>query len=277
MARKSGTPNPAPVKKAPKKALSPHHFPIKEKDKLFCAKWLEHFDAPRAYKEAGFQPGRKAGARALAKLERFAEYLRPIREQKSREVAKRLDVNQADVLETMARKAMFNPADFIEKGEKPMTRTVKTAGPKGEVIETEEVIMWDGKPVYPTRWKPLYDLTREQLSTVQIEGSLAGQLQYRLPSVREQHQYLSSLGRQLGMFLEKIIWEQHQHRHQHAHLHLDDVPTAQIQKVTRELLPLVDFEFAQQLGFTREEYDAAIGAQALEGGGVLMPETAAGK
>lgn len=272
MAGKSRAPNSKPVK-AKKKAFSPHHFPIKEADKVFCAKWLEHFDAPRAYKEAGFKGGRKHGTRALLKLERFAEYLRPIREAKTREVAKSLDVEQADVLQTMARKALFNPQDFIERGAKPMTRTVTKKDAAGAEVATEEVIMWEGKPVYPTRWKPIYELTREQLSSVQIESSVAGALQYRLPNAREQHTYLSSLGRQLGMFLEKIIYENHQHRHLHAHLHLDDVPTSKILSLTRDLMPLVGPEFAKQLGFTEAEIEEANEPQT----GVLMPEPAAGK
>lgn len=273
MAGKSRAQNSKPVK-AKKKALSSHHFPVKEADKVFCARWLEHFDTLRAYKEAGFKGHRKAGTRALAKLERFAEYLRPIREAKTREVAKSLDVEQADVLQTMARKALFNPADFIEKGDKPMTRTVTSKHPKtGVDITSEEVIMWEGKPVYPTRWKPIYELTREQLSSVQIDGTLAGALQYRLPNAREQHTYLSSLGRQLGMFLEKIIYEQHQHRHLHAHLHLDDVPTSKILSLTRDLMPLVGPEFAKQLGFTEAEIEDANKPQT----GVLMPEPVTGK
>jgi hypothetical protein len=271
VAGKGRAKNSAPVKKkAVKRPLSSHHFPIRESDKVFCARWLEHFDTPRAYKEAGFKGGRKAGTRALAKLERFAEYLRPLREAKSREVAKSLDVEQADVLQTMARKALFNPQDFIERSETPMTRTVRKKDAKsGAEVESEEVLTWEGKPVHATRWKPIHELTREQLATVHVTGSVGGVLQYRLPDPREQHQYLSSMGRQLGMFLEKIIWENHQHRHLHAHLHLDDVPTSKILALTQDLMPLVGPEFAQQLGFTKEEYEEATKVP----GGVLMPET----
>jgi hypothetical protein len=245
-------------------ATSPHHFPIDARDKLFCERWLEHFDGPRAYSEAGFKGSRKKGERAQKKLTRFAEYLRPLREAKARVVAERLEVEQSDVLEAMARKAAFKLADFIEVAPTPITYEEKDA--QGAV--TVKTRMWEGKPIHATRMKPIEALTPQQLASVEVTGSLGGVLQYRLPTTREQHTYLKSLGEQLGMFLQKVIWENHQHRHLHAHLHLEDVPTTKILQLTRDLMPLVGPDFAAQLGFTKEEFD-----EASQAGGVLMPET----
>jgi hypothetical protein len=75
------------------------------------------------------------------------------------------------------------------------------------------------------------------------------------------------LGKQVGMFLEKIILENRQVLHQHAHLHLENVPSELLDKLRLQLLPLVGDDFARQLGFTPQEVEEAAKTQ-----GVLMPD-----
>lgn len=69
------------------------------------------------------------------------------------------------------------------------------------------------------------------------------------------------------MFMDKIILENRQTLHQHAHLHLENVPSATLEQLRNQLLPLVGADFARQLGFTPQEVEEA--AKTL---GVLMPE-----
>jgi hypothetical protein len=231
------------------------HGPLTDQDKLFCQRWLEHFDRNRAYTEAGFKPHPKQLATlAQRKLDRFSEYLRPIQEAKARELAKTLVVDQEQVLQAMARKAVFNPLDYVERTAAPLTE--KMTNDKGVVTEGP-VLTWDGKPIYGERLKPFSDLTPEQAATVEVTGVVGGRVQYRLPTIREQHQHLTSIGRQYGMFMDKLILERHLHKHKHAHLHLDDVPTTNLQNLTMQLLPLVGAEFANRLGFTQEEIEQA--------------------
>lgn len=245
-----------------RKAISSHPFPRTEKDQIFCDRWLEHFDHLRAWREAGFTKG-NSGWRALNKLKRFAEYLRPLREAKAKVLGEKLALNQADILQAMARKAMVKPGEFVERSAEPLMMETKKNG-KTLVIPRE----WQGKPLYGERLKPYCDLTPEQQAVVEILSDASGVIRYRLPSITEQHTYLTSLGRQFGMFLEKLIMEQHKHthEHQHAHLHLDAVSTTQLRALGRQLLPYVAPEFAARLGFSSEDF-----AEASRAGAPLMP------
>jgi Terminase small subunit len=231
------------IKKRPKQ-LGPQN----DRDKLFCERWLIHFDKDRAYKEAGFKWGPSAGSMALQKLEKFADYLRPIRDAKAKLVAERLMIDQDQVLQGMVKKVFFDPTSFYERSPAPLTKTVKVEGK-----DVEQVRTWHGTPVYGERLKPYSELTPEQRAVVEITNETGDQIRYRLPTIREQHTYLTSLGRQFGMFAEKLIIERHQHKHQHHTLDFANVPTAKLNALTRQMLPMVDLEFAQMLGFTPED------------------------
>lgn len=224
--------------------------PQTDRDKAFCERWLIHFDKDRAYKEAGFKWSTNGGHAALSKLERFADYLRPIREAKAKLVAERLMIDQDQVLQGMVKKVFFDPTTFFERSAQPLKHMVAAAG-KSEKVE--EVRTWHGAPVYAERLKPYSDLTPEQRAVVEITSDAGDQIRYRLPTIREQHTYLTSLGRQFGMFAEKLIIERHQHKHQHHTLDFANVPTAKLNALTRQMLPLVDLEFAQMLGYTPED------------------------
>jgi hypothetical protein len=115
--------------------------------------------------------------------------------------------------------------------------------------------------------KPYSDLTPEQQAVVEITSQEGDRIRYRLPSIREQHMYFTSIGRQFGLFAEKLILERHNHQHTHQHLTFEGVPSTKLVSLTRQLLPLVGLEFAQTLGYTAEDVEAASKDE-----GVLMPE-----
>lgn len=244
---------PVTRKKATRATAKTPIAPKKEQDKLFCKKYLEHFDRQRAYKEAGFggPPGIIA-QNSARKLNRFEAYLRPLQEAKAREVAKALVLDQETILQAMSRKAVFDPGDYVEKSAEPLLETVKDG--KAKVTRTR---MWHGKPIYGERMKPFHELTAEQRMTVEITGTVGDQVQYRLPTTREQHMAQVAIGRQFGMFLDKLIIERHQSKGAHNTLQLNDVPTGQLQALTMELLPFVGQEFASRLGFTLEDIEEA--------------------
>jgi hypothetical protein len=229
--------------------------PQTDRDKLFCERWLIHFDKDRAYKEAGFKWNPSSGGnQALNKLEKFADYLRPIRDAKAKLVAERLLIDQDQVLQGMVKKVFFDPTTFFERSTEPLKHMVAVEGAKEK---QEQVRTWHGQPVYAERLKPYSDLTPEQRIVVEITSDTGDQIRYRLPTIREQHSYLTSLGRQFGLFAEKLIIERHQHKHQHHTLDFTNVPTAKLNALTRQMLPLVDLEFAQMLGYTPEDVAAA--------------------
>jgi len=237
------------VKKRPRERL-----PQTDAEHLFCERWLIHFDKDRAYSEAGFNPRSMGGTGPGIMLERFAEYLRPIREAKIKLMAQRLVVDSDKIIAGMSQKVFFDPTTFYERASKPIMEWVDVPGCK---LEVERVVTWDDKPVYEERLKPYSDLTPEQQAVVQITSTKGGRIHYRLPTIAEQHTYLTTLGRQLGMFAEKIILERHNHQHTHQHLSFDGVPTGKLQALTRQMLPLVGLEFAKQLGYTEAEVEAA--------------------
>ena len=248
--------------KGGKKRIYSHGFPTRELDQKFCERWLVHFDKNRAYMEAGFKAYRKSiGTMSQKKIERFAEYLRPLQEAKARAVAQRLAIGQEDVLKAMAAKAVFDPGDFVERSTEQLF--TEKIGKGKRVIR--KPVFWNGQPVFEERLKPFSELTQAQRMSVEVISDAAGRIHYRLPGVQDQHQYLTSIGRQLGLFHEKLIMERHNHTHRHATLNLDGVPTEKLDQLVRMLLPMAGNEFAALLGFTAEEVQAA----ALEEGVIM--------
>lgn len=230
-----------------------HTAPTRDRDKLFCRKWLDHFDKDRAYREAGFKiaKAKKISYYSTRKLKRFMEYLRPRQEAKAREVAKLITLDQESILKAMARTAVFDPGDYIERGGQIIDE--KGSGKnKRDVPRT-----WEGKPVYRERMRPFHALTPEQREMVEVTGIIAAEVQYRLPTIRERHTAQLALGRQFGMFLDKLIIERHQSRGAHNQLALANVPTPELQRITYQLLPYVGQEFASRLGFTLEDIEEA--------------------
>lgn len=242
--------------------------PQTDQEKLFCTRWLIHFDKDRAHREAGYAQHANRGHQAISLLERFADYLRPIQEAKAKLIAERLVVDSEAVLKEMTSRVFFDPTEFYEITDEPLTELVKVAGKREK---EERVRTWNGQPVYGERMKPYADLTAGQRRVVEVTGETGGRIQYRLPTIREQHQFLTSIGRQYGMFAEKLIMERHNHQHTYHHLSFQNVSTEKLQLLTRQMLPLVGLEFAQSLGFTAAEVEEASVEE-----GVLMPARAAG-
>ena len=59
------------------------------RDVAFCKAWLKHLDPRKAWTEAGYSSRNKAWARiAQIKLVRFSNYLKPLQEAKSIQVAR---------------------------------------------------------------------------------------------------------------------------------------------------------------------------------------------
>lgn len=244
-------------KKATRATAGKPTAPKTERDKLFCKRYLEHFDRQRAYGEAGFKSSKPGNAaqQSARKLNRFQEYLRPLQEAKSRELARVLVVEQETILQAMSRKAVFDPGDYVEKTDKPLTEEVTDEKDAKKTVT--RVREWHGKPIYGERMRPFHELTETQRMTVEIIGISDGQVQYRLPSTREQHTAQVALGRQFGMFLDKLIIERHQSKAAHNVLQLQNVPTGQLQHITAQLLPFVGQEYASRLGFTLEDIEDA--------------------
>ncbi len=228
--------------------------PVTDADKMFCERWLIHHDKDRAYREAGFNPNGSDGTRAGAKLEKFAEWMRPVWEAKAKIMAERLAVDAEKVVNGMAQKAFVDPSSFYERTSQPLEEWVDVPDCK---LEVTRPVTWDGKPVYGERLKPYSDLTPEQQAAVEITGTEGGRIHYRLPNIKEQHQYLSSLGTQIGLFAQKLIIERHTHRHTHQHLTFEGVPSTKLASLQRAMLPLVGVEFARRLGYTAEEVEKA--------------------
>lgn len=245
------------IKKRPK-LLGPQT----DQQKTFCERWLIHYDKDRAWREAGYSPNSRPGAIDL--LNRFADYLRPIREAKAKLVAERIMVDSEAVLQKMVKQTFFDPTGFYERSSEPLTEWIKVPRKKEKI---EQVMTWDGKPVYGERMKPYSELTPEQQAVVEITRTDGDRIQYRLPSISERHTSLTSLGRQFGMFAEKLIVEKHNHQHQHHHLDFSGVPSEKLADLTRRMLPLVGIEFARQLGYTPEDMEAAAREE-----GVIIPQ-----
>ena len=249
----------------PKKKNTDLGTPRSDRDRKFCERYLVHFDKDRAYREAGFATkGQGTASReSAAKLAKFADYLRPFKDAKARILAERLAIDSETVLKAMAQKVFFDPSGFYERTNKPLTEWTK---PRGKKEPVEQVQTWNGEPIYGERLKPYSDLTPEQRAIVQITSDTGGVIRYRLPTIVEQHQYLTSLGRQFGMFAEKLIVERHNHKHVHHSLTFENVPTQKLVNLERQLLPLVEPEFARRLGYTPDEIEQAAAEE-----GVLMP------
>jgi hypothetical protein len=235
---------------------APHHIPANVRDKKFCDRWLAHYDHNRAYVEAGFSAkSRRRYHLAKAKLKRFTAYLRPFQEAKAQQVGTQLALNEGDVLETMKAIAFANIQDYYVKTSEPLVN--KVADKDGNV--TLEPVLFDGKPVYRMDPKPLYELTREQAMGVEPVYAFGRLVGYQTASFKVRHQYLESLGKNLGLWLEDLVKRRENERYKHMHLHLEKVPTEKIVEIEQLLIAVVGPEFARSLGISAEEIAAAIG------------------
>jgi hypothetical protein len=231
-------------------------IPSMPRDLRFCTAWLEHLDLRKAWQEAGYSQRNKGWARrAQSKLKRFSGYLEPLQRAKAEKVAERLVICQGDVLQTMRAIAFANPLDFFEKTNIPETRELKDESGQIQV----EPVMFNGAPVYRMMQKPFAELTSEQAMAVELIHGAGGEvLGYTLPSLKVRHQFLYSLGKNLGLWIDELAKQNHQQLHKHAHLHLDSAPTEKLAELEQRLVAIVGPDFARTLGLTSDEIDQAL-------------------
>jgi hypothetical protein len=71
--------------------------------------------------------------------------------------------------------------------------------------------MLNGEPVYQVMQKPFADLTTEQAMAVElIHGAGGDVLGYTLPSLKVRHQFLYSLGKNLGLWIDELVKQNQQ-------------------------------------------------------------------
>lgn len=160
-------------------------MPKGEREQKFCEHWLEHFDPIRAYKQAGYAVNSSMNRRSLELYRKFSHYLEKLRAVKGKELAKRLAIRETDILEEIAALGFANVQDYVE-------------------VYTE-----NGKELL--RRKPIMQLTRGQASAVtQVEFHPDGTVTYLLPEPKDKRPALELIGKNFGMFDQKLIAE---HRH----------------------------------------------------------------
>lgn len=236
-----------------------HHIPANKRDQAFCKAWLEHYDIRRAYQEAGFSTkGGNWDRNARAKIARFMPYLKPLQEAKSKQVGTQLAVKQGDVLETMKAIGFVNLKDYYVKSDKVLMRKIPIPGKPEEF--TLEPVMFQGRPVQDMEPIPLSELTREQALAVEPTYMFGRLIGYTLPSAKVRHQYLHSLGQNLGLWLDDKDKGPSSAVHLHAHAHFESIPSAKLDALQKQLIGAVGAEFARTLGLTQEEIDEAIEA-----------------
>jgi len=153
--------------------------------------------------------GRKAGfSEKWAKvysyqwLKRYRPYVTWLQAHVAQTNVRELAVEQSDVLNQLAAIGMANDFDYL-------------------VFERK------GKKVV-ARWKDLHELTREQMTPIEVRGGRGGKpFSYHF---RDRDGKLFELGKHLGMFNEKIIME-HRHRHLHVSADLSRVPMKELEAI----------------------------------------------
>lgn len=196
--------------------------PRTEQERMFCEHWLRSHNPSAAAKSVGISSYNKVGRRWR---EKFADYLGRRTVSVEREVSKAIAYDQQDILNEMAAIGFANPLDYV----------VKT---------TEEK---DGKVVEGYAFKPLEELTRFQAAAVSNVRIVGGKVQYRIPGTADKHRYLFDLGKNLGLFDDKLIQE-FRHKHLHAHIDFSQLPQEQLQSLEQILIGAVGPEASRLLG-----------------------------
>lgn len=217
--------NPAPALTQPPGT----RMPKGEKELAFCEFWLSHFDHVRAYKQAGYQ---RSADKALRLYRILAPYLEKLRTEKGKVLAKRLAVREADVLDEIVALGFANPQDYVE-----------------EYIE--EIA---GKPpATKHRRRPLMELTRAQAAAVTcIKFHPDGTVTYELPEPKDKRPALELVGKNFGMFDQKLIAE-HRHIQKQRSTELEKIDTDKLQAFEEALIEAIGPRAAQNfIGYTRE-------------------------
>jgi len=186
-------------------------MPGTQKQKDLCIEYIKDHHIQNAAIRAGWTES-AAKARAYEVVDRYQDYIQYLEAVQAKANAKQIAIELEPLLQEIARIALVNDYDYI-------------------VIEPANSV--NEKPT--VRRKYLHELTREQMSAIQVYKTKSGELDFKL---RDKEGRLIDLVRHLGGFNEKIILE-HRHRHLHAHVDLTDVPQAELEAMEAQMDKLI--------------------------------------
>lgn len=202
----------------------PGRIPKKEKQQLFLIEFAKCGEMQKAAKIVGYSmPWAKAGTGGAALIKQYSDYVTWLQANRAQELVKKVDVDVQMVLDEMVRIGFANEYDYLVFFDKDEIDE-KTDKPTGKKVP------W-------ARRKYVHELTREQLTAVEVyRRGDKGSLDWKW---RDRDGKLFELGKHLGMFNEKIILE---HRHRHLHVGFD------LSKASLKDLEKLEGEFEVLLG-----------------------------
>lgn len=179
----------------------PGEIPPKEKHRLFLVEFAKCGDRQEAARIVGYSET-WAKVYCAPILRRYHAYIAWLQAHRAQAVTRAIDIDAKMVFEEMARIAFANDYDYLHFYNKD---EIDGSGRK------------TGKEVPWARRKYPHELTREQMAAVIVfRRGDKGSLDWKW---RDRDGKLFELGKNLGMFNERIIME-HRHRHLHAHFDL---------------------------------------------------------
>lgn len=185
----------------------------------FCERWLTAKDHTVVADQMGI-----SRVRGLRWRRKFTGYLVKQIDRLAVEVTKKIAYDATDVLQAMAAVSFCNPLDFL----------VRKEGNK-----------W--------RWKRMEELTFQQATLVHsVEVTEDGRVNYKLPTAKMKFINQQALGKNLGLFDDKLIQE-FRHKHLHTHLEFKAVSTDKMQQLEQLLLEALGPEAQRLLGIQQEE------------------------
>jgi hypothetical protein len=174
----------------------------------FISGYVQHSNVMRAATDAGYTEewGKKKAYAVLKEYEAYVSYLQKL---VTEERVKILAIDTQSVLDEIARIGLINEFDYL-------------------VIEDVE-IREDGKTkiVRRARRKELHELTRDEMVGIRVVRKPDGSLTYDL---RDKDPMLLALGKNLGLFNEKLIIER-RNFNLNARMDLSNVPTEQLLQI----------------------------------------------
>lgn len=185
------------------------------RQQTFLIEFAKCGNQQQAAKAAGYSlTWAKAWASGL--IAKYHDYVAWLQAHRAQELVKKVDVDQQMVTDEMVRIAFANEYDYLVFYNKD---------------EIDENGTKTGKQVPWARRKYVHELTREQLTAVEVfRRGDQGSIDWKW---RDRDGKLFELGKHLGMFNEKIIME-HRHRHLHVSFDLSKVPLKDLEALEAE-------------------------------------------
>lgn len=208
--------------------------PHTEREFAFCEHYLRSHDQNQAAKAAGYVSYYSNGPRLRRQ---FAAYLAKRSLKVEKQIAKAIAYDQQDLLNEMASIAFANPQDYIIK-------VLALVGDQQVQIDA---------------LRPIETLTRAQAAAIKKVAVVNGVATYELPDLTDKYQYLFALGKNLGLYHDKLIQE-FRHQHLHAHVDFKDLPADKLQTLERLLVDAIGPDARRLLGIQpepREEHETA--------------------